>query len=198
MMNKEYKLKIKRNDIEPTIGRVLVAEPTTYDFFFSRSIVLLLEHEDREGSAGVILNKKISDNFKDIYNKSKIKADFPLYLGGPVDTNKLFVLHRLGDIIPKSFEVIPGLWWGGDVKTIYTLVNNKIANNNNLKVFQGYSGWAPMQLREEMKKNYWAVTELSIDEIFEMPVETMWKKCIENLGPEYVFWQHIPENPTFN
>ena len=32
-MNKEYKLKIKRNDIEPTIGRVLVAEPTTYDFF---------------------------------------------------------------------------------------------------------------------------------------------------------------------
>lgn len=59
MMNKEYKLKIKRNDIEPTIGRVLVAEPTTYDFFFSRSIVLLLEHEDREGSAGVILNKKL-------------------------------------------------------------------------------------------------------------------------------------------
>jgi putative transcriptional regulator len=196
-MNMEYKLKIKRNDLEPAVGRLLIAEPTTYDYFFSRSVVLLLNN-DENGSEGIIINKKLNNNLKNLILKSRIKSDVQVYVGGPVKENKIFVLHRLGDIVPNSLEIIPGLWWGGDTRVLYDLINNGVANDSNLRIFQGYSSWAPMQLKEEMKKNYWAVAEFSIEEIFEMQVEYMWKKCVESLGTEYKFWQHIPENPTLN
>ena len=196
-MNMEYKLKIRRNDIEPAVGRLLIAEPTTFDYFFSRSVVLLLSN-NKDGAEGVIINKKLNNNLKSLILKTKFKVDAPVYLGGPVKENKIFVLHRLGEIVPKSLEIIPGLWWGGDTRVLYDLINSDIANDNNLRIFQGYSSWAPMQLKEEMKKNYWAVTELDIDEIFEMPIRFMWNKCVEKLGADYEFWQHIPENPALN
>jgi len=193
----EYKLKIRRNDIEPAVGRLLIAEPTILWLFFSRSVVLLLSN-NKDGAEGVIINKKLNNNLKSLILKTKFKVDAPVYLGGPVKENKIFVLHRLGEIVPKSLEIIPGLWWGGDTRVLYDLINSDIANDNNLRIFQGYSSWAPMQLKEEMKKNYWAVTELDIDEIFEMPIRYMWNKCVEKLGADYEFWQHIPENPTLN
>ncbi|MDI6833660.1 MAG: YqgE/AlgH family protein [Bacteroidales bacterium] len=196
-MNMEYKLKIRRNDLEPAVGRLLIAEPTTYDYFFSRSVVLLLSN-DKDGAEGVIINKKLNNNLKNFILESKLNVDSPMYLGGPVKENKIYILHRFGDIVPKSSEIIPGLWWGGETRVLYDLINSGIANDNNLRIFQGYSSWAPMQLKEEMKKNYWAVTELQIDEIFEMPIKYMWNKCVEKLGTDYEFWQHIPENPTLN
>ncbi|HQP91020.1 MAG TPA: YqgE/AlgH family protein, partial [Bacteroidales bacterium] len=120
-MNMEYKLKIRRNDIEPAVGRLLIAEPTTYDYFFSRSVVLLLSN-NKDGAEGVIINKKLNNNLKSLILKTKFKVDAPVYLGGPVKENKIFVLHRLGEIVPKSIEIIPGLWWGGDTRVLYDLI----------------------------------------------------------------------------
>jgi len=54
----EYKLKIRRNDIEPAVGRLLIAEPTILWLFFSRSVVLLLSN-NKDGAEGVIINKSL-------------------------------------------------------------------------------------------------------------------------------------------
>ena len=94
----------------PIQGALLISEPFLKDFYFRRSVVLLAEHND-DGSFGLIINKPVEVMLNEIVK------DFPyfetkLFIGGPVNTDSLFILHTLGKQIKNSFQIMPGLYWG--------------------------------------------------------------------------------------
>ena len=100
--------------MEPKQGKILISEPLMNDFHFGRSVILLIDHVESEGSFGVIINKKLNASV------SQIVDDFPdfegtAYLGGPVSDSQLFFIHTLGELIPESIPIIDGLYWGGNV-----------------------------------------------------------------------------------
>jgi len=109
---------------EPHSGKILISEPFLNDFYFKRSIVLLAEHTT-EGSFGLIVNKPVDLSLNEVI-KDFSDFDAKVFIGGPVRTDSLFVLHTLGNIIPDSQKIIEGIYWGGNME----LIKNMIINNN--------------------------------------------------------------------
>ena len=195
-MNIDRLIQIKSNDLKPAKGRVLLSEPFMGDYYFGRSVVLLAEH-NKEGSMGIILNKPISTQLNDVVQDFP-EINLPLYLGGPVENNRLFYIHTINDKISDSIEVAKNLYWGGKLDDIIELANLGLLNNENIRFFLGYSGWSGQQLDSELKKNSWAITPITAYQIFHIKPELLWKKLTRQLGADYRLWNKCPVNPSNN
>jgi len=189
-------VQIKSNNLKPKAGRLLVSEPFMGDYYFGRSVVLLVEHNE-EGSFGVVLNKIIEAPLNDIL-KGFPPFDSKIYLGGPVDNSSSFYIHSLGNKIEGSMEIGNGLYWGGDIEIIKEMMLLNQINSNNIRFFIGYSGWDANQLEVELESNSWIVTTETDKSILNMPVNDMWKIILQNMGPIYNIWSKYPIDPDMN
>lgn len=187
------KFVIHSNSLEPKQGKILISEPLMNDFHFGRSVILLIDHEESEGSFGIIINKKLSISVSQVVDDF---ADFdaPVYLGGPVADNQLFFIHTLGDLIPDSCPIIDGLYWGGDHETLVTFINTGIANEDNMRFYLGYAGWDSGQLVSELVRNTWLVGDINVEQFLHTPAESMWQEAVDRLGPDYSLWSRFPKN----
>lgn len=91
----QYKdiFKIKHNDLQPEKGKILISEPFLQDAYFQRSVVLLVEH-NHNGSMGFVVNKPTGLIVNDFFPELKKSPVIPIYLGGPVSSNRLFLSIR--------------------------------------------------------------------------------------------------------
>ncbi len=189
-------IKIRSNSLQPAKGRVLLSEPLMGDFYFGRSAVLLAEH-NKEGSFGVILNKPVTAKFNDVFSDFP-EADLDVFMGGPVETNRIFYVHTLGEEIEDSIEIGNGLYWGGDLEAIKELALIKKLNNNNIRFFIGYSGWGAKQLESELKRNSWVITTANKNTIFNVQPTELWDKLMLQMGGKYRYWTKFPIDPGMN
>lgn len=186
----------KSNNIPPGKGKILVAEPLMQGKHFTRSVILLTEH-DRNGTIGFILNKPLSLNLNDLID-SFLQIESSIYTGGPVDADYLFYIHSLGELIPDSHFIKNGLYWGGNLATIKKMAEIKKITANDIKFFRGYSGWSPNQLTQELKEKSWLVSDLSTKIIMESPSKELWYRAVVSLGSHYKHWLNFPINPIYN
>src|SRR5688572_24767788 len=124
------------NRLKPTPGRVLISEPYMPDHHFSRSIVLLGEHNE-EGTFGFVLNHYIELGMKEVMNNFP-EFNARIARGGPVKTNNLYYIHTVGNEIPGSLLVKKGLYMGGDFETVHQLIKNGKITPKNMRFFVGY------------------------------------------------------------
>ena len=86
---------------QPKRGSLLVAKPTVGDFFFKRSLVLIVDADEGEGAMGVVVNNYTGYNLRDIMPEIETAEEVPILLGGPVGMQMMFYVHTLGPkIIP--------------------------------------------------------------------------------------------------
>lgn len=182
--------------IKPAQGRILISEPSLQDFYFRKSVVLLAEHNER-GTFGLIINKPVNMRLNEI-TKDLGDKDFPLFLGGPVSTNSLYFIHRLGERIPKSEEIMDGLFWGGDVEVVKRLIQNNEVKNNDIRFFVGYSGWDPSQLDRELSEKSWVVSKATLDQLIPQNPDALWRELIRSLGGDYKIWSNLPSDIILN
>jgi putative transcriptional regulator len=159
-------------------------------------VVLLAEHTE-EGSFGIILNKPVN-----LY-LNEITEDFPginpqIYIGGPVDTNNIFIVHKLGDKIPGSIKIAEGLFWGGDMELIKTMIRKELVTEDDIRFYLGYSGWTAKQLDEELKDKSWLVTDFEGIKIDSEKPENLWKGILVDQKNEYSQWVNYPLDPSYN
>ncbi len=189
-------LTIRSNNIEPGRGKILISEPLTSDYYFKRSVVLLAEHNE-EGSFGVIMNKPLSVRLNEVVK------DFPdfnseIYLGGPVQNDSLFFIHTLGGKISGSHEIIPGLYWGGEMETVKEMISLNLIQPDEIRFYIGYSGWSPKQLEGELIRNSWLVSFVNANYLLNTSPALLWKRSVEKLGGQYALWNSFPADPTMN
>ncbi len=176
-------------------GSILIAElALTGDASFSRSIILLVEHND-EGTVGFVLNKRLDYQLSDLL--PEIKNDFKLFKGGPVNQGNLYYLHKIPERLPGSIAIGEGLYWGGDFNNLYEALKNGELSSKEIKFFLGYSGWMPNQLEHEINTDSWIVTPNEFD-VLQTDSPEIWKEKIEQQGGEYLIWANSPENPSYN
>jgi putative transcriptional regulator len=187
---------MKALDLKPAQGTLLISEPFLRDYYFRRSVVLLAEH-DESGSFGLIINKPIEIKLNEIV-KDFPDFDASVYIGGPVKTDNLFVLHTLGSKIPSSSKIIEGLYWGGDIDVIKSMIEDKKIHPQNIRFFIGYSGWEADQLNRELKENSWVVTKLKSEKILHESPTDMWKNILKSMGEDYSMWINYPLDPMMN
>ncbi len=183
--------------LKPKKGKLLIAEPTlSGDVSFNRSVVLLAEHND-EGSVGFILNKPLDFNTSDLI--TDITIPFQVYNGGPVEQDNLYFIHKVPHLIANSIEISNGIYWGGDFETTVRLINQKSITENDIRFFLGYSGWASLQLDQELSSKSWIILKNNYESaIIEKSSVAFWKEKIEELGGDYLIWSNAPENPSLN
>lgn len=188
---------IHSNTLEPEQGNLLLSEPTMNDFYFGRSVILLVDHNESEGSFGIIMNKSLNVRLAEIVDVFE-DFDAPVYLGGPVAENQIFFMHTLGDIIPGTCKIMDGLYWGGDTDTLNELIAQGIVNQHNVRFFLGYSGWDAGQLVDELSRNSWIVSKTNSKTLLSTPTDQMWKSFVARMGKEYGMWTRFPKNPEDN
>jgi putative transcriptional regulator len=194
-MNLKYH--IQRNNVNPQAGCLLISEPLLQDSFFKRSVVLLIEHSQSEGTVGVMLNKPLEVNFNQIVQDSP-ELQSQMFLGGPVQMDNVYFLHTLGNEIEQAIRITDGLYWGGNIETVNKLINLKVLNTTNIRFFIGYSGWQPGQLDDELQRNNWAVLMPHNVEFWNIQPFELWKYTVRKLGTEYKFWANLPHDPQLN
>jgi len=188
--------KINPKLIDPQKGRLLISEPFLNDLKFRRSVVFLCEHNE-EGSVGFILNRLLSVTSSDVIPQL-LEYNFPLFYGGPVETDTLHFIHKAGDFIEGSKEISNGIYWGGEIESVNQLLSDGKVSPNDFRFFIGYSGWAPDQLVEEITEKAWWVAEGNMDIIFDDDLENMWKAVVRSLGKDFAFMANSPDDVTWN
>lgn len=199
MANKENLFKIKHNNQQPSQGSLLISEPFLQDSYFQRSVVLLVQH-DAESSMGFVLNKRTDYVLNSFFPELQDYDDIPLYLGGPVGSNRLFFIHSLGEsVVPGCLPINSELFFDGDFSFIkeYILNGNLIAGH--IKFFLGYSGWAKGQLGDEITANSWLVSKDAKPPFALLgDGDDFWKSSLGLLGEKYETWTKFPKDPLLN
>ena len=166
----------------------LIAMPNMADPYFSRSLTYICEHNE-QGALGIVVNRPIDMTLAALFERLELNlaqhgiGRAPVYFGGPVQTDRGFVLHQpLGEwqsTLPVRGKV--GLTTSRD---ILEAVEHG-TGPERLMVTLGYSGWSAGQLENEIKQNAWLTVEARDSIIFDMPAEARLAAAMQLLGIDY-------------
>ena len=185
--------------VNPQKGDLLIAEPLLDEPYFKRSVILLLDEDNNQGHIGLALNKITPVSLQDLFPDWKAGAEVPVYSGGPVEADRLFMLHTMGDRFEGSMEVSPGLYVGANLDDIIDYINNNRYADGNIRFFLGYSGWSRGQLTSEILKNTWALNpNPGHTDVLTGAEDLYWRREVRRLGEKYRSWLLVPSNPAFN
>ncbi len=180
------------SEFNPASGSFLVSEPFMLDRTFTRSVILLCDHAEQEGSMGFILNKPSLFHIGD-------ETPFQVYIGGPIKQDNLFFIHRCFDKFPFGDHIVDDIYFGGDSEAMFTLIKNQEVSVEEVKFLLGYASWSPFQLDKEISENSWAVyNKFHSSLAFIFDPEELWKTAIINMGPKYAHIVNFPNNPDLN
>ena len=172
----------------------LIAMPGLEDASFARSVIYLCEHSAR-GALGLVINKPSDINLKSLFEKVDLPlerddlASTPVFHGGPVQTERGFVLHEAvyaaeskpEETVYASTMTIPG---GLEMTTSKDVLEAMAtgAGPRKLLVSLGYSAWGEGQLESEIAENSWLTVDADPSVIFDTPVEQRYDKALSLLG----------------
>ncbi|MBC7957949.1 MAG: YqgE/AlgH family protein [Cytophagales bacterium] len=173
-------------------NQFLIAMPGMADDTFAGAVIYMCEHTD-QGALGLVINKPIDIKLKNLFEKVELTldredlAETPVYFGGPVQTERGFVLHeRLGGEAGEgghynsSLQIPGGLEMTTSKDVLEALSSG--AGPKKILVTLGYSGWSAGQLEEEIGRNGWINVGAEPGIIFDTPVEQRYDKALSLLG----------------
>jgi putative transcriptional regulator len=168
----------------------LVAMPSMQDDVFGRSVVYMCEHNP-QGALGLVINKPSDILVRDLFTKVELPldrpdvAELPVFHGGPVQTERGFVLHdamgSADETVYASTLAIPG---GLEMTTSRDVLEAMSSGNGPRRVFVslGYASWGAGQLESELSENSWLTVAADPKVIFEVPVAQRYDAALALLG----------------
>jgi putative transcriptional regulator len=171
----------------------LIAMPAMEDPYFSKSLIYIAEHND-QGALGIIVNRPIDMSLATLFEKIDVPfesgslADLPVFFGGPVQTDRGFVLHRpVGEwqsTLAVNTEI--GLTTSRDV--LQSVARDGLPSE--VMVTLGYSGWGAGQLEHELAQNAWLTVPADPRILFDTPYEERLPSAMQILGIDFT---HLAE-----
>lgn len=168
----------------------LVASPALQDPNFARTLVLMAEHQG-EGALGFVVNRAAPITVGDVLGgldealrgraEAAGHAAAPVLMGGPVEPERLWILHAPAPGLPEEggARVGDGLALGGSRELLEALV---AAPSIPFLLLLGYAGWAPRQLEQEIAAGAWVPMELFDDLVLAVALEKRWETAVRRLG----------------
>ena len=166
-------------------GQFLMAMPNLADPNFRRSVTCITEHTP-EGAVGIIVNQvhpRLNGRmiFEELNMEFEPQTDqIPIFIGGPVHGNELFVLHGPPLDWEDSLRVSDGLALSNSRAILEAVAQGKGPALSIITL--GCAGWGPGQLEWEMMQNAWLTLPCNDEIIFHAPVESRWEHAIRQLG----------------
>ena len=184
-------------DVSPSIdltNQFLIAMPGMVDDNFAGTVVYLCEHSDN-GALGLVINRPTDINLKNLFERVDLSLDRddlaarPVFYGGPVQTERGFVLHEgLGDDgehYSSTLKISGGLEMTTSRDVLEALSSG--AGPKRVFVTLGYAGWGAGQLEDEISRNGWLSVNADPELIFATPVAQRYDKALSLLGVDRSF-----------
>lgn len=184
-------------DVEFNKGSILMAQPYMESSHFKESVILITDHDDRNGTVGFIINKSLNITMSDVVEGFS-DIELELHYGGPVQTDTLHFIHQYGHLLKDSIPITEHLFWGGDFTQLKVLIREKIIDPSGIRFYLGYSGWSPGQLRDEYQEGTWMVSEIDINYLFKKRLSEIWPQAVYNLGDKFEVISEIPNHTNWN
>lgn len=166
----------------------LIAMPAMTDPYFAKSLTYVCEHNE-EGALGIVVNRPIDLTLGELFEQIKLPLglndlkELPIHFGGPVQTDRGFVLHdpvgkwqstltvneRIG--LTTSKDILQAVGEGqGPQKMLVTL---------------GYAGWGQGQLEQELAQNAWLTVKATEEILFDVPADKKLPAAMALLGIDF-------------
>jgi putative transcriptional regulator len=179
----------KKNEITTSsynlTGHFLIAMPSLNDGFFNQAVTYICEH-DGTGSFGIIINQQTDITLKQVAEEMKITTDSDynenqsVFIGGPVDQGRGFILHRPPGEWQSSLKVNENIALTTSKDILQAIVNNQGPADSIVAL--GYAGWSSGQLENEMANNTWLSCPADEQIIFNTPIEERWQAAAKLIG----------------
>ncbi|MDE3155413.1 MAG: YqgE/AlgH family protein [Acidobacteriota bacterium] len=164
---------------------LLVSMPQLADPNFAQRVVLLCRHS-AEGAFGLVVNHPLPVPARVVIQdesspETRAETELPVWLGGPVDQERSWIL--LGED-PGGEDAVPvadGLYLSTSPALLRRLTGS---TPPRARLLVGYAGWGPGQLDAELRESAWLTSDVTIDLVFETPPDRMWKEAIRRLGAD--------------
>lgn len=166
-------------------NQFLLAMPTLADPNFQRTLTYVCDHSEH-GAMGLVVNRPMAVTVGEILRHLEIEPapgvalQTPVHYGGPVESERGFLLHS------------PPGEWDGSIPLTHELalttsrdILEAIARNEGprrMLLMLGYSGWAPGQLEQEITDNAWLSCQAATDILFETPAEERLAAAAARMG----------------
>jgi len=166
----------------------LIAMPAMTDPFFAKSLAYICEHNE-QGAMGMVVNRPISLTLSELYaqinmplNQNELE-DMPVHFGGPVQTDRGFVLHEPNGEWQSTLRINDkvGLTTSKDILQAV----GEGQGPRHLLVTLGYAGWSEGQLEQEMSQNAWLSVPADERIMFDLPAEERLQAAMALLGIDY-------------
>ena len=158
----------------PLTTILLVARPELKDPNFGDSVVLVMNNI-AVAPKGIIVNRPtqitVSSVFQDLPHLAKV--DDKLYFGGPVEMTAVSFLFRADAAPENATAVLDGIYLSTDAELLYKLLRRE-RPMEGLRIYVGYSGWAPGQLEAEIARGSWKLVRAEAAAIFDNKSERPW------------------------
>ncbi|TVQ86917.1 MAG: YqgE/AlgH family protein [Chromatiaceae bacterium] len=166
-------------------NQFLIAMPGLKDPNFARTVTYVCEHTD-QGAMGIIINRPMDIRLGEVLEQLTIEAStpdiaaVPVYLGGPVQTDRGFVIHDGPISFDSTLAVTP------DVRvTTSRDILEAIAMGQGPErtlIALGYAGWGSGQLEQELSANAWLSGPADPEVLFALPAGRRWQAAAQLLG----------------
>ncbi len=167
----------------------LIAMPAMADSFFAKTLVYIAEHNE-QGALGIIVNRPIDMSLATLLEKIDVPlevdgfAELPVFFGGPVQTERGFVLHRPVGAWQSTLAVNQHVGLTSSRDVLQALAHE--GQPRDVMVTLGYSGWSPGQLEQELAQNAWLTVAADPHILFDLPYEERLASAMEALGVNFI------------
>jgi putative transcriptional regulator len=183
---------------EHLTGRLLVATPDLKDPHFERTVVMVVSHEPT-GTLGVVLNRATEVLVTEVLDPwAGLAAEPPvLFEGGPVQPEAAICLGRarMGAVPRQGFARIEGAVGTVDLSGDPEMIARDL---DRVRVFAGYAGWDPDQLREEIESGSWFVLDSLPGDAFVETPDDLWTMVLRRQGGLMAAVAVYPADPLLN
>jgi len=163
----------------------LMAMPNLVDPNFAHSVTYICQH-DQQGAMGIVLTQPLDLTIATILAQMDIElkdsniGKQPVYLGGPVQNDRGFILHQPTGNWDSKLDVTSevGLTTSRDILEAIALG----AGPQRMLFALGYAGWGPGQLEAELTANVWLSGPASTEIMFSVPSHERWAAAAALVG----------------
>ncbi len=166
----------------------LIAMPSQQEGIFAGTLTYICEHNEN-GALGIVVNRPTSLTLGEMFDQIHIPLhdlqlqNMPIHFGGPVQTERGFVLHDTEGEWQSSLRINDKLTLTTSKDILEAVGEGK--GPRHLIVTLGYAGWDQGQLEHEMTENSWLSVPASEHILFDLPPEERLPAAMALLGIDY-------------
>lgn len=156
-------------------GDLLIATEKLGDPNFAETVVLITQHDEDDGTVGLILNRRTKIPLAKLFPDIKGAAPDPVFMGGPVSLTAAQAILKMAVAKPQATHVLNNIYATGNKDMIEDSVRSH-TKSSEFRLYLGYAGWAPGQLEAEIRIGAWTVLSTRPALVFDPDPDSLWDR----------------------